>query len=62
MGEFKMDSKHKKEHCKNCLWPQLGIGCQVFDNRNDPILNDDGFCNARITDEDEFYKLQKELL
>ncbi|MCF8009596.1 MAG: hypothetical protein K9K32_07490 [Halanaerobiales bacterium] len=56
-----MDKKHTRKHCKNCLWPNIDIGCQVFDNRSDPILNDDGFCNARITNKSKFEKLQREL-
>lgn len=50
--------KHNKSFCNKCLWPKDGIGCEVFNDRSDPIFDKNGLCNARITDEREMEKLR----
>jgi len=51
---------HPEIHCKECLKLKR-TGCEAFNDKNNPIVDENGNCIARITDPEEYKKLLNEM-
>lgn len=53
---------HTTDHCRQCyLNSKYGKGCKAFLDKQDPLINEQGYCQAKITDEEEYILLKQEL-
>lgn len=56
-----MAKKHTRKDCRGCQVKKIGDGCEIYTDRNDPILDDRGECEMKMTEE-WVYELYKERL